>query len=341
MRHTWSALTKLVIYATVVAMATGLLSLIILNARFASTIGYTARFSDASGLVTNAEVRIAGVAVGKVTGIDMVDHGIAEVTFTVEKQLKIPESARVEVKYKNLIGDRYLSLERAPGPVNKTLPAGATIPDARTKPALNLTVLFGGFRPLFQALQPEQVNRLAENIIQTLQGEGGTVTELLTQTAALTNTIADSDKIIGKMISNLNRVVGTVAKRDHELGALVTQLQRLVSGLAQNRDVIGNAITSMSELTSSVAGLLDEARPALDKDIEHLGVLATTLDKHSEDLSKTLHALPGMLRKVDRTASYGSWFNFYLCSVSGSITMPAPLPTEVLAYSNSATRCRQ
>ena len=49
----------------------------------------------------------------------------------------------------------------------------------RTRGPLNLTVLFNGFKPLFVALDAEQVNRLSYEIIQVLQGQGGTVRSLL------------------------------------------------------------------------------------------------------------------------------------------------------------------
>ena len=40
-------------------------------------------------------------------------------------------------------------------------------------------MLFNGFQPLFEALSPDDVNQLSGEIIQVLQGEGGTVDSLL------------------------------------------------------------------------------------------------------------------------------------------------------------------
>ena len=65
------------------------------------------------------------------------------------------------------------------------------IPLTQTAPALDLAVLFNGFRPLFQALDPADVNSLAQHIVQVLQGEAGTVGTLLARTASLTNALAD------------------------------------------------------------------------------------------------------------------------------------------------------
>lgn len=338
MRDLWAPLIKLIIYTVVIVLATAALSLIIVNERFAPTNTYSATFEDASGVLSNSDVRIAGVTVGKVETVDVTDDNRARVTFTVRKDEFVPASVRVAVKYKNLIGDRYLALERGPGSPGE-LPPGATIPASRTEPALNLTVLFQGFRPLFQGLQPKQVNQLASEIVQTLQGEGGTINQLLAHTASLTNTIADRDQVIGQLVDNLNRVLGTVAERDAQLAELITQLQRLVSGLSADRKEIGESISSVGALTDSVAGLLGDVRPPLKADIKHLNGLATNLNRGSKTVDRVLRNLPSLLNEVDRTASYGSWFQFYLCQAGGTIDLPKPLPNEVIAYTNANPRC--
>src|SRR5260221_10882483 len=55
--------------------------------------------------------------------------------------------------------------------------------------ALPISTLLNGFKPLFKALTPADVNKLSYEIIQTLQGEGGTVNSLLAHTASLTTAI--------------------------------------------------------------------------------------------------------------------------------------------------------
>src|SRR5213078_4445270 len=99
----------------------------------------------------------------------------------------------------------------------QTLKQNALIPLVQTKPALDLTILFGGFQPLLQALSPQDVNRVSYEIIQVFQGEGGTVESLLSHVASLTSSLADKDAVIGSVIDNLTKVLGTVAARDQQL----------------------------------------------------------------------------------------------------------------------------
>lgn len=363
MKSVIPSLVKLVVYTVVVTLATALLVLVIVNGRTGAKTGYRAVFSDASGVTTNDNVKIAGVQVGKVTAVRVVDRGYAEVAFDVDDDVVVPASVTVQIKYENLIGDRFLELSRG-GPANPVaerdssggsgseaiaapaaatttdaLAPGSSIPVERTRPALNLTVLFGGFRPLFEALQPDEVNQFAEEVLQTLQGQGGTVETLLARTASLTTTIADRDRVIGDLVTDLNDVLGTVVDRDQQLSDLVLQLQRFVSGLSADRDDIGDAVSALGDLTQSVTGLLEDARPPLRDDIAALGGLAGNLDRGKGDIDKELKELAPLLGRVNRTGSYGSWFQFFLCDLGGSFTTIGGQRSGITAFQNTTGRC--
>ncbi len=320
-------LVKFLALAVVVALATTVLALTIANASGGARTTYTARFTDASGLLRGDDVRI-------------VDWRFAEVEFSVAADQPLPASVGASILYRNLIGQRYLALEQGAGPTGEMLPAGGTIPVERTRPPLNLTVLFNGFKPLFTALDPEQVNQLSFEIIQVLQGQGGTIKSLLARTASLTNTLADRDEVIGQVIDNLNAVLETVNARDEQLSELISSLQALVSGLAEDREPIGEAIVSIGELTEVTAGFVEDARPPLRDDIGHLGDLAENLNAQDERLEQTIQNLPPKLEKVIRAGSHGSWFNFYLCGGSGSIGLGPLIPAvEVEAFHSDVPRC--
>ncbi|GAB3294527.1 MCE family protein [Parasphingorhabdus pacifica] len=312
-------LTKFLIFVLVTLLASGLLIVTIANNTMSgSGDTYKARFTDVTSLHEGDDIRISGVKVGKVEGIEVVDRRLAEVTFSVVGR-KLPASSNAVVKYRNLVGQRYIALEQGAGDSGEYLNPGSMIPLERTKPALDLTVLLGGFKPLFQALSPEEVNKLSFEIIQVLQGEGGTMESLLAHTASLTSTIAAKDKVIGEVITNLNGVLETVNARDEELSGLIVQLQQVVSGLAEDRESIGSAMTAMDGLTNATADLLTEARPPLEQDIAQLGQLSSNLNDHEQITEQVLQNMPGKLEKITRTATHGSWFNFYNCKAEGTV----------------------
>jgi phospholipid/cholesterol/gamma-HCH transport system substrate-binding protein len=222
---------KMTIFAIVTITLTALLGATIANSNFGDTSAYHARFTDASGLKAGDDVRLLGVKIGTVDRLSVVDDQLAEVSFDIDAGRRLPATATAQIRYRNLVGQRYLALGTGVGSTALLAP-GDTIPVDRTTPALNLTVLFNGFKPLFQALQPADVNKLAFEIIQVLQGEGGTVDDILQHTATLTATIAGRDKVIGDLVDNLNTVLDTVNGRGGEVQDLITSLQQLVSGLS-------------------------------------------------------------------------------------------------------------
>ena len=311
-----SPLIKSVIFIAVTALATAVLAISIANSGVSGTVGYHAVFSDVTGLVVGDDVDIAGVRVGQVTSIRVYHQNKAMVGFAVQPGRPLPASTTAQLLYLNLVGQRYMELAPGAGPVGRELPAGATIPLARTTPALNLTELFDGFQPLFQALSPGDVNQLSDEIIQLFQGEGATMDSLLSNIALLTNSLATKDRVIDEVISNLNAVVTTIDSRGNDLAQTVDVLQQLVSGLAADRQPIGQAISALGSLTSATAGLLQVGRAPLKRDIVSLGQVSANLADNTPAVQTFLQNLPVKLSDIARLASYGSWLNFFLCDAT-------------------------
>jgi phospholipid/cholesterol/gamma-HCH transport system substrate-binding protein len=307
-------LIKLGIFTVATLMSVLVLGTLIQNTYFGGTEEYKARFVDASGLIAGSDVRIAGVRVGVVGSVELVDRDVAEVTFTLDETRRIPVGSIFAIKYQNLVGQRFLEVTRGNGPMNAMLRPGTTVPESQTRPPLNLTVVFNGFKPLFQALSPDDVNQLSFEIVQVLQGQGSTVNSLLARTASLTQTIADRDAVIGSLITNLNTVLDTVNARDERLSGLIVSLQQLVSGLAADRVAIGSTLQPIADLTTTTAGLLAEARPPLRDDIVQLGQLSANLNANRGYVEEFLRLTPQKFNNFGRAGSYGSWFNFYLCA---------------------------
>jgi phospholipid/cholesterol/gamma-HCH transport system substrate-binding protein len=314
-------LIKFGIFALVTVLATLMLAATIGNFSFNSTTSYRAVFTDVTGVTVGDDVRIAGVRVGSVTGIAIKDRTAAELTFTVSSDHPIYTSTHAEIRWRDLVGQRYLALVDGAGDETKLRPGGE-IPPARTAPALDLTVLFQGFKPLFAALSPNDVNKLAYEIIQVLQGEGGTIDGLLSETASLTSALADRDQLIGSVIDNLNGVLTSLDQHDDRFGELLDQLQRLVSGLSQDRGAIGSSLDNINALAAAASGLLDQGRPALSGDISQLSAVAGTLQKNSKTVDSFLKGLPPKLEAATSVGDYGSWFNFFMCDFDGKVVLP-------------------
>lgn len=324
-REALSALVKLIIFLVITAIATLFLGLLLSNSNLGSFTTYKAELTDATGTAKGDDVRISGVVVGAVKKVEVIDRTKALVSFTVDANTPLTENTNVTVKFRNLVGQRYFALTQGADGAKSVLKPGSTIPESHTTPALDLNVLFNGFKPVFQALSPADTNKLANELIQTVQGEGGNLDSLLASTNSLTNTLAGRDKLVGDVITNLSQVLDTVGNRDKQLTDTIDTLQQFVTGLKNDRQAILGSVDSISGLASETADLLKQGRPALTEDINQLNVVSGNLAKtqNLRTLSTALQILPIKFKKIGNLASYGSEFNFYLCSFKGTIVIPA------------------
>jgi phospholipid/cholesterol/gamma-HCH transport system substrate-binding protein len=337
-KRTTSATIKLAIFCVITAVATALLAATIGNITLDRKFSYKAIFSDVTGLNKGDDIRIAGVRIGQVDEIEVHDTRYARVTFSIDADQVLEESTHATIRYRNLAGNRYIALTEGTGSKDR-LHHNATIPLAQTAPALDLGVLFNGFKPLFAALSPNDVNTFANEVIKILQGEGGTVESLLARTASLTTTLADKDKVIGDLISNLTDLLQVVSDRQQNFSALLINLQKFVSGLSQDIQPILDTLGNINALNTKTAGLLHQGRAPLKQDLDRLRTLSTTLNDTQAIWVKTLQFMPTKLQTLGRTATYGSWFNFYLCRFSGNVVLPAGNRVPIQYEVNSA-RCQ-
>ena len=330
-------LVKLLVFVVVTSLATTVLVVTIGNLGFGSSREYRAEFTDATGVNKGDDIRVAGVRVGTVSDVEIVDRTRALITFSVDEDTSVNGGTNAAIRYRNLVGQRYISLTQEVGDTQR-LPAGSTIPVSRTRPALDLTVLFNGFKPLFQALSPDDVNKLSYELIQVFQGEGGTLEGLLAHTASVTSTLADRDEVIGELIDNLSLVLDHVADRDKQLTRLIQSFRTLVGGLKKDRNAILGSLEDVSTLSVETASLIDGIREPFVKDIKELRAVAGNIDKNKAELDRALQVLPIKLDKIGRTAIYGSFFNFYLCEFQGRVNLPRNVSVPV-KYNAGSDRC--
>lgn len=317
-----SSAYKMAVFATVTLLLFGLLATVIGNISFADTRTYRANFTDVTGVTVGDKVRLSGVEVGRITAIDLaggLDDRWAQVSFTVEEDVALSASATLALRFENIVGRRYLSITQEPG--GDVLAEGATIDVARTTPALNLTLLFNGFQPLFRALDARQTNRLADLMVRTLQGEGTTYAALMRSTASLTSELADRDEVIGTVVDNLGTVLSTIADRDVRLTRLIVTFRDLMRGLASDRDAISTALPGLSSLLTVSTDLIQDVRGPLKKDVDQLDDIVAALDRDRGLLAASLDRLPRRTRAQTRTGSYGSQFNFYMCGLEINVRL--------------------
>ncbi|MGE0217737.1 MCE family protein [Mycolicibacterium sp.] len=332
------AVTRLAVFLVVCLLAMFSMIAIFGQLRFDDEIRYRAQFSNVSGLEEGNFVRIAGVEVGKVKSVSVQPDTTVLVEFAVDPSVVLTDGNRAVIRYADLIGGRYLNLEEGAGDTRRMNP-GDTIPLARTSPALDLDALIGGFRPLFRALDPDQVNALSSELIRAFQGQGPTMQSLLATTGTLANTLADRDQLIGDLIDNLSVSLGALADQNDQFDKTVVSLSELVARLADKKQAVTDSVAYGDAAAKSIADLLAQGRPPAKQVREQLDRTAGLVVADHDYMDDLLNTLPDAYQMLNRHGMYGDFFGYYLCDAILKVNGKGGQPVFIKVVEQVTGRC--
>jgi phospholipid/cholesterol/gamma-HCH transport system substrate-binding protein len=340
MRVTLGPLLKVIVFVLTMTFLITMIGVVFSRMRLQPSNTYDAVFADASGLVAGSDVRGNGVAIGTVKSLELHDGGGVTVQFTVAKTVDLDSATTARIRYANLTGDRYLDLAPGHDKDATELPPGGTIPMAQTQAALDLDRFFQGFDPLMQALNPDEVNQLAQNIIEVTQGQAGSVESMLANVGSFTSRLAERDQIIGDTINDLAAALALMDEHRGDFDDLIVGLSDLMRGFAKDRRVIGASLASINDAAADTGDLIARIRPDLKANIDQMGSVAKDLNDNADEISKVLDVYPTLLSKLSRLGAYGSFFNFYLCGVRVRLDLPGEdLDVYTPWFQDHAGRC--
>lgn len=280
---------------------------------------YSALFTDVTGLREGDDVRVAGVRVGRVDSVALAgDAGdIAKVVFQIDKDQSIYQDTTASVMYQNIVGQRYLGLSRdLNSPPAPRLAPGTQIPLDRTEPSFDVGALLNGFEPLFTLLDPTQVDRLSNAMIDAFQGDSAAIAHFVAQTSELTATFAGRDEILGDLIINLNTVTANLAAQDANLDGVITSAQTMVSELNSRRDNLISSVGSLNRAASRIAAIGDSVYPQLTELVYREPGFAQHLVGMPDQVAFLGSNVPLVLKGLARISGNGAYGNAYTCSLN-------------------------
>jgi phospholipid/cholesterol/gamma-HCH transport system substrate-binding protein len=326
---------RLVIYAGVcIVVLLYLVSLIGNVHYFEHTKGYKAELSDVTGLLQNDPVKIAGVAVGKVTGVHL-DHGHALVTFRVRSNVRMVQGTKVAVRWRNLLGQKYLYLYPPTGAAAALTP-GQRLPLRDELASADIGDFLNKVGPVLSAINPQQANQFVEALNQALDGNDARVRDLLSNAAQISTTVGGLDVQVGSVIDNLHAVLGALADRNQDLVATIDNLKNLSSTLADHNSTITTLLDQFTSLNEQVDALLNRNQSDFTQTIQNLQTVVNVLAQHHDDLDKGLATLPQGLLGYFRISRYGQWFQ-----VRSMVTCIAGDSPAAVGVSQPCTRADQ
>lgn len=334
MKEVRSSLWRLGLFAITMIAVLGLIIAAIQRPIDGDTVGYRAVFTDVNGLAVGDDVRLYGVAVGKVDEIGL--HGEqAVVELSVRATTTLFDSSRLAIRYQNLTGQRYVDLQQ-PGSPATALAGGATIGTDRTVASFDVTALFNGLEPVLATLSPEALNQFTASMLAVIEGDGEGVGPALAAIGTLSNYVSDRQALITGMITNLAAISEQLGGRSQHLVTLLSKLadvfvslQIKIDGLIDFANTAPPLLEPIDSLLATL-GLTEDSNPdlnaALRVAIPDPAAVAEVLGK----LPSVLTGLRAALPPADGVAA--------TCS-AGPAEMPAPV--AILFAGQKVTVCRQ
>ena len=369
MRNASSAAKRLLLVAAVVILALYAIVQAINRPVGGDVETYRAEFSDVFGLHKNADVRVRGVQVGKVTDIDLQPTGVALVTFTVREENRLTNRDQLAIRFQNLVGQRYLAVTKAEvaeksevteksevpeksddseesgvaGAASSSAPTDVTpldpdqvIPAAKTSGSFDITKLFNGLRPLLQGADPEVFNTFATNMLHLLQGEDGVgLGDVLAEVERLTRFATDKKALIATIVNNLGVVSAALQGKSEIIGVLMKGLGVLFDTLETKLDLLKSAFGNGAKVFPPIVDLLSNLFDLTLGGHDNVSARIMQLVPDTNQFAEVLGALPTFLATVNASMSH---LGFDATCSRGEVSLPEM--GQVLLGGGKVTLCK-
>ena len=280
-----------------------------------------ARFDDVAGLFTGDDVRLAGIQVGEVTGIDVVD-GQALVRLSVEDGVELPVDSAVAVRWRNLIGQRYLSV--TPGTEEAMLADGDVV--ARADDVVDLGRIVNQLSPLARSVGVEQVNRILTALVTAFEGNEGAFDGLVADFGSLSGALSDREALLGQLLADSATITEAIASRDAQIAAMVTNLSAITGTLDATDGLVDAALVEYARFAQGAEEILTRGGDDLGAVLEHLAVLTGTAVEDLGVIETAVQTLPAMMDAVLPALNRGPYLRVnLLCIAAGPGACPHPL----------------
>lgn len=274
--------------------------------------GLTANFDDVTGLNSGDSVKVAGVIVGKITSIKVVDGpnngtGRAQVRFAVHKSVRLPSNTEASIRWRNLLGQRYLYLvpPAAAQAAPTVLAAGDRI--TNTISVVDIGELFNRLGPIINVLDPGQVNQFIDAVSGALSGNEQNLSEALDNLANVTASLASHDDAIGRLVGNVNTVAATVSSRDQEIKTVLDNLVAISTTFSANTKIVDDAVTNLGTVSVNLDRLLSNNRAQIDRILTNVNAVLDVVVGRLPSINAILSTFPNASRSLLALGNVGQF----------------------------------
>ena len=277
---------------------------------------FTVHMQEAATLAEEADVRIAGVNVGKVKSKEL-DKGGARTIVEVqldEPYAPIPEDTRAILRQKTLLGETYLEL--APGNTRAgMLEDGGRLRNSQVEDTVELDEIFTAFDPDTRQAFKDWVKELDGAITEGHRSEDlsdafGNFEGFAVDGAKLFQVLDEQNVAVHRLVKNTGRVFGAINERRGALRELILNSKRTFEATASRDEALAETFaifpTFLDESKATMVRLEDFSRSThplvndLKGPADDLGPTVRDLGDLAPDLERLFRDL-GPLIRVSRT----------------------------------------
>jgi phospholipid/cholesterol/gamma-HCH transport system substrate-binding protein len=311
-----------VVIGAVGLTALGLLAVAAFNADSLPLIGdgdtYSAAFSEAGGLKTGDEVRIAGVKVGKVEDVDL-DGDHVKVTFKIKDDPGFGTRTGASIRVKTILGAKYLALHpKGPG----QLKPGTEIPLRRTVAAYDVVQAFSDLTTTTEEVDTDRLATALDTISTTFQDSPAEVRASIKGLSKISRTVASRDQELRELLDHANGVTGVLAERSEDFTALVKDGDALFKEISKRRTAIHTLLKSSAALGIELSGLVEDNDKEIGPALKGLGRVVEMLERNQSSLDRSVKLLAPYVRLFTNTLGNGRWFDSYVQNLVAAPVVP-------------------
>lgn len=281
-----------------------------------------AEFSDAAGITSGADVRVAGIKAGRVTGIKADrERGKVIVSMKVNDSVHLGPDTHAEVALETLLGTRYVRLS---GPVVKPYmkdePESArVIPNDRTKTPFDIFELTKVGTRSIEATDTTKLNQFIQQLADITDGKHDQIAQLLDGVNKVSTAVNDRQTQLRQLLDRFDQLSGLLAEKDQTLVSLIDQSQGILNLVEQRRNDIANGLNATDQLTGSLSALLSANKGLLNSILATLHPTLDVITKNQQHVDAALSWLgPGSLGLAKAT-THGPWADIYVRAIGPDI----------------------
>jgi phospholipid/cholesterol/gamma-HCH transport system substrate-binding protein len=287
-------------------------------------------FSDASGIRAGDDVKVAGVRVGRVTGVAADRrHGQVFVDFLVNDGIDLGPQTTAEVALQTLLGTKFLRLA---GPVEGPYLADEprserVIPRERTKTPFDVFELTKVGTRTIQATNTEQLNRMITQLAAVTEGKHDQIALLVSSVTTVSDAITSRDAQLQELLQRADTLSATLADKDQTLVGLIDQSQGVLDLVNRRRTDLGRALDDGATTVEQLSAIVRTNKTDLDTILDTLHPTVDVLEKRQADIDRSLSWVGSGALGLSKAVSRGPWQEIYIRAVGPDVvTLLEKLP---------------